>query len=72
MKKWIMPDWMEQYKDLIVNTGGNGIGELMNDNKSTAFNNAPRAIICVAVKSQISLLEKLHDKGLLVDINDRR
>lgn len=46
MKKWIMPDWMEQYKDMIVNTGGNSIGELMNDDKSTTFNNAPRALIC--------------------------
>lgn len=72
MKKWIMPDWMEQYKDMIVNTGGNSIGELMNDDKSTTFNNAPRALICACVKSQITLLEKLYEKGLLVELNDRR
>lgn len=44
MEKWIMPDWMEPYKDIITNTGGNSIGELMNDDgkNSNLFNNAPR------------------------------
>ena len=62
MKKWIMPKWMVPYKHLIVNTGGNPIEESINDDgiNSNVFNNAPRALICVAVKSQVSLLNTLH------------
>lgn len=62
-----MPEWMEKYKELIGNTGGNDIEELMNDDgtNSNVFNNAPRALICVAVKSQVRLLELLKKKDLL-------
>lgn len=67
-KIWKMPDWMKKYEDLIVNTGGNSIEELMNDDgtNSNVFNNAPRALICCAVKSQVSLLEGLHKNKELV------
>jgi len=58
-KKWVMPERLERFRGLIVNTGGNSIEELMNDHKSNVFNNAPRALICVSVKSQIALLEKI-------------
>lgn len=60
---WVMPEWMEKYRKDIGNTGGNPIEELMNDNHTTAFENATRAIIIVAVKSQVSLLETLHKEG---------
>ena len=69
MKKvWIMPEWMEKYRKMIVNTGGNAIEELVNDDgtNSNVFNNAPRALICVAVKSQVNLLEILHKEGLIL------
>lgn len=67
MKQWKMPDWMEPYRYFIVNTGGNDVEELMNDNgtNSNVFNNAPRALICVAVKSQVALLVELHKEGKL-------
>lgn len=66
-KKWTMPKWMEPHRAVIYNTGGNAIEELMNDDgtNSNIFNNAPRALICVAVKSQVSLLERLHESGVL-------
>jgi len=66
-KEWKMPEWMERYQEHITNTGGNPIEELMNDDgtNSNVFNNAPRALICVAVKSQVALLEILHHRKLI-------
>lgn len=67
MKKWTMPKWLEPYRESIVNTGGNSVESLMNDDgtNSNVFNNAPRALICAAVKSQVALLERLREGGLL-------
>lgn len=64
-KEFIMPAEFEVFRDLIMNTGGNPIEGIMNDHTTTVFNNAPRALICVAVKSQIDLLAALHEKGFL-------
>lgn len=66
-KKWKMPTWMEAYRKSILNTGGNPVEDLMNDDgtNSNVFNNAPRALICCAVKSQVALLESLHESGSL-------
>jgi len=68
-KPWVFPIWMEPFRHTISNTGGNPVEELMNDDgtNSNVFNNAPRALICVAVKSQINLLERLHNAGLLYE-----
>lgn len=60
-----MPAWMESFRDKIVNTGGNSIEDLMNDHTTNAFNNVIRAGLIVAVKSQVSLLMRLHDDGML-------
>lgn len=62
-----MPKWMKKYEYFISNTGGNDIEELMNDDgkNSNCFNNCPRAVICVAVKSQVALLELLKERKLL-------
>lgn len=62
-----MPKWMKRYAPLIVNTGGNNIEDLVNDDgtNSNVFNNAPRALVCAAVKSQVKLLELLYEKELL-------
>lgn len=64
---WTMPRWMEPYRAKITNTGGNSVEDLMNDDgtNSNVFNNAPRALICVAVKSQVAMLEVLHKAGHL-------
>lgn len=63
--KWVMPTYLEKYRDLIGDTGGNPIEDLMNDTETNAFNNAFRAAMIVSVYSQIILLEKLHKKGLI-------
>ncbi len=65
-KPWVMPAWMEPYRDLIGNTGGNPIEELLNDTKTNGFNNAIRAALIVSVESQVRLLTVLHERGLLV------
>lgn len=67
MEIWTMPKWMKRYAPLIVNTGGNNIEDLVNDDgtNSNVFNNAPRALVCAAVKSQVTLLELLYEKELL-------
>lgn len=64
-KKWIMQSWIEPYRNLIVNTGGNSIEELMNDKESNMENNYIRTALIVAVKSQISFLQNLKDHGML-------
>lgn len=64
-KPWTMPKWMIPLAPLINNTGGNEIEDLVNDHTTTVEVNAPRAIICVAVKSQILLLQSLMKHGLL-------
>lgn len=62
---WTMPPHLERFRDHITNTGGNSIESLMNDHDSTLFNNAIRATLIIAVKSQMSLLETLHSLNLL-------
>lgn len=62
-----MPGWMEPYRELIHNTGGNSVEKLMNDHATTVQVNAPLALICVAVQSQVSLLCTLAKEGRLVE-----
>lgn len=64
-KLWTMPPWMEPYRKLISNTGGNPIEELMNDHTTTIFENAPRAMLCIAVQDQVGLLTRLRGIGAL-------
>ncbi len=67
IERWKMPGWMEKYRDCICNTGGNSVEELANNHSADIETNAPLALICVAVKTQIGLLITLHNKGLLKD-----
>jgi len=60
-----MPEWMEPYRELITNTGGDSIENLMNDHDTTCFKNIIRAGLIVSVDSQICLLMRLRQKGLL-------
>lgn len=61
VNQWKMPAWMEPYRSCINNTGGNSVEELMNDHTSNMQNNFVRAALCIAIKSQVSLLNSLHD-----------
>lgn len=64
-KDWTMPEWMEKYRDLIGNTGGNPIEELMNDHDTNASNNFVRCALIIAVESQVGLLIRLRNEGYL-------
>lgn len=66
-RNWKMPKWMEKYREFINNTGGNPIEELYNDDgtNSNVFNNAPRALICCAVKCQVEFLYRLKQEKLI-------
>lgn len=69
MKKesWTMPAWMEPYRALIGETGGNTVEDLMNRNPNEAnvVINAPVALLCMAVMAQVALLGRLHRQGKL-------
>lgn len=60
-----MPVWMRPYAESFVNTGGNSIEDLMNDHTTNVQTNAPRAMLCACVRSQVGLLERLHEKELI-------
>ena len=59
-KSWKMPKWMEDYRGLIINTGGNTVEECVNDT-STLDTNAIMSLLSVSVSSQVTLLNRLHD-----------
>lgn len=63
--KWKMPSWMERYRSLIVNTGGNSIEEMMNGNADPRVN-LPLSTLQACVKSQVSLLENMRRSGILI------
>lgn len=62
-----LPKWIDEYRDLIGNTGGNELEDLYDckDRNCNAFTNAPRALICVSVNDQVNLLLRLKARGLL-------
>ena len=64
MKKWKMPKWMREYEPFIVNTGGNNVTDMVNGNADPRVN-LPLSTLQACVKSQVSLLEVLHERGEL-------
>src|SRR5215212_2374096 len=64
---WQVPEWMESYRGLITGIEDYRIEEMVNDDgtNSNTFNNPIRALMCVDTKAQVSLLERLHEFGLL-------
>lgn len=62
---WKMPKWMKPYREMFCNTGGNSIEELMNDQDSNMFNNAPRAALAIGIDGQVGLLTRLYKNRLL-------
>jgi hypothetical protein len=65
VKVWVMPAWMEPFRDCITNTGNNPVEDLMNNHEATVYNNCVLAALCIAVKAQVEMLERAHAKGLL-------
>lgn len=66
---WVMPTWMEPYRDLFQNTGGNPIEELMNDHDVNMFSNSVRYLLMASVSAQVDLLFRMARKGLLLGVN---
>lgn len=62
---WVMPAWMEPYRGMIGNTGGNSIEELMNDQHTTARSNLIRAALIASVTSQVGFLYRMWRAGML-------
>ncbi len=62
--KYVVPEWMEQYRDYFVNTGGNSIEELMNMKVDSRVN-MPLAMLQICAESQTLLLARLHKAGKL-------
>lgn len=59
-----MPAWMEPYRDLIHNTGGNTVEEMYNGNADPRVN-LPLSTLQACVKSQVSLLYTLAKHELI-------
>lgn len=65
-KPWVMPEWMRPYEDLVSNTGGGyTVEEHMNLGPEDTRNNIILAGMVVSVSSQVTLLQRLHHRGLL-------
>ena len=64
VKSWMMPVWMRPYAGYIVNTGGNDVTEMMNCNADPRIN-LPLSTLQACVKSQVALLELLHEANAL-------
>lgn len=64
MKPWKMPKWMEPYRPMICNTGGNDVTDMMNGSADPRVN-LPLSTLQACVKSQVILLERLHDGDML-------
>lgn len=65
-KLWVMPRWMERYREYICNTGGNSIEDMMNGN-ADPFANLPLSTLQACVKSQVLMLNAMHKDGVLPD-----
>ena len=63
-KKWKMPKWMKPYEEHICNTGGNPVKDMMNGNADPRIN-LPLSTLQACVKSQVIMLNVLHEKGML-------
>ena len=64
VKSWTMPVWMRPYAGYIVNTGGNDVTEMMNGHADPRIN-LPLSMLQACVKSQVALLELLHEANAL-------
>jgi hypothetical protein len=65
---WEVPAWMERYRPLVGQTGGNSLEELLqrlDTEKNLIRTNLPVFVLAVAVQAQVHLLQRLHREGLL-------
>ena len=64
-EKWVMPKWMEKYRDKFLNTGGNSVEDLINMTGDDTAGNIILGALCISVADQMNLLTKLHNEGAL-------
>lgn len=65
-----LPAWFEQYRDLIQDTGGNTVEDLLHRLATTpklAFSNIIVFSMALSVKAQVDLLRRLHHQDLLAN-----
>lgn len=67
-QEWVMPEWMEPYRDLFANTGGNSIERLVNLPASTGKTNIILSTLACCAESQLTLLGRLRNRDMLVPI----
>lgn len=63
-----MPDWIEPYRDLFTNTGGNSIETLMNAPPNTGRTNVVLGSLAIAMEAQLHLLYRLREAGMLAEV----
>ena len=64
--KWKFPEWMEPFRGFLVGVNTvEDIEDYMNDHTTVVQVNAPRALMCVSVKSQVQMLMRLHEGSSL-------
>jgi hypothetical protein len=61
---WILPEQLEPYRDLIGETGGNAIEDLLTQELDMRTN-MPVTVLAIAVAAQVTLLARLHAQGAL-------
>lgn len=72
-RNWTMPEWMEPYRGLFENTGGQSVEDLVNtDGKNAGSNvvNPVLAAMAVSVESQVMMLARLRSNGFLYSHED--
>lgn len=63
---WIMPEWMEPYRDVLeADLGGNTIENLLNDTTTNGFNNIIRAAFISMAETKVRMLSRLRQDGQL-------
>lgn len=62
--RWLMPEWMKPYANLIDSTGIEYIEEMMSDTSYVQVN-APRALIAVGIKGRVAMISRLRKEMLL-------
>lgn len=65
-EEWFMPEWLEDYRELIeAGCGGSSAETLMNNHTATFFNNAILCELIGMCQTKIILLENLRTLGVL-------
>lgn len=67
-KKWKFPKWLEKYLPMLGASTKERVEGYMNcDSKDcNIVVNAPRALVCCQVQTQVNLLIRLHDNACMV------